>query len=148
MPMVRHFLLKVNAPEAARKLIGRLVSGDEADAPQIRTAKDWHVGVEPGPGDDTASAPCCKPCDCVNVSIPWLGLLALEVKDRIPSPSRSSRSRHSLPVPPRARNLSATPELMLRRIGLRFRERPRSCSRTLHAISPGGDDNGLEQTVS
>jgi len=86
MPMVRHFLLKVNAPEAARKLIGRLVSGDEADAPQIRTAKDWHVGVEPGPGDDTASAPCCKPCDCVNVSIPWLGLLALEVKDRIPSP--------------------------------------------------------------
>ena len=34
MPMVRHFLLKVNAPEAARKPIECLVSGDEADAPQ------------------------------------------------------------------------------------------------------------------
>ena len=45
MPMVRHVLLKVNAPAAARKLFGRLVSGDEADVPQLTTAKDWHVGI-------------------------------------------------------------------------------------------------------
>jgi hypothetical protein len=48
MRMVRHFLLKVNAAGPARKLLGRLVSGDEADAPRITTAKDWHVGFEPG----------------------------------------------------------------------------------------------------
>ena len=48
--MVRHFLLTVGVPASARKLLGRLVSGDEADAPQITTAEDWHVGFEPGPG--------------------------------------------------------------------------------------------------
>jgi deferrochelatase/peroxidase EfeB len=90
MPMVRHFLLKVTAPAAARKLIGRLVSGDEADAPQITTAKDWHVGFEPGPGDDPASAPRCKPDYCLNVGITWPGLLALEVKDRVPTLSFES----------------------------------------------------------
>lgn len=25
-------------------MLGRLVSGDESDAPQITTAEDWHVG--------------------------------------------------------------------------------------------------------
>jgi hypothetical protein len=34
MPMVRHFLLTVGDPATARKLLGRLVSGDETDAPQ------------------------------------------------------------------------------------------------------------------
>jgi deferrochelatase/peroxidase EfeB len=83
MPMVRHFLLKVSTPAAARRLIGRLVRGDERDAPQITTAKDWHVGFEPGPGDDVTSAPRCKTDYCLNVGITWPGLLALEVKDRI-----------------------------------------------------------------
>src|ERR1700760_4778225 len=54
MPIVRHFLLKVDVPAAARQLLGRLVHGDEADAPQITTARDWHVGFEPGPGDNPA----------------------------------------------------------------------------------------------
>src|SRR4051812_44764262 len=54
MPMVRHFLLTVDVPAAARKLLGRLVSGDESDVPQITTAEDWHVGFEPGPGDNLA----------------------------------------------------------------------------------------------
>ena len=45
MPMVRHFLLTVGIPAQARKLLGRLVSGDESDAPQITTAADWHVGL-------------------------------------------------------------------------------------------------------
>jgi hypothetical protein len=90
MPMVRHFLLKVTAPAAARKLIGRLVSGDEGDAPQITTAKDWHVGFAPGPGDDLTSVPRCKPDYCLNVGITWQGLLALEVKDHIPTLSFKS----------------------------------------------------------
>lgn len=90
MPMVRHFLLKVNAPAAARKLLGRLVNGDETDAPQITTAKDWHVGFEPGPGDDLAAPPRCKPDYCLNLGITWPGLLALEVKDRVPNLSFKS----------------------------------------------------------
>ena len=49
MPMVRHFLLTVGAPAHARRQLGRLVSGDESDAPQITTAEDWHVGFAPGP---------------------------------------------------------------------------------------------------
>jgi deferrochelatase/peroxidase EfeB len=90
MPMVRHFLLKVNTPVAARKLLGRLVSGDETDAPQITTAQDWHVGFEPGPGDNLADAPRCKPDYCLNLGITWTGLLALEVKDRVPNLSFKS----------------------------------------------------------
>ena len=35
MPMVRHFLLTVGVPAKARQLLGRLASGNEADAPQI-----------------------------------------------------------------------------------------------------------------
>ncbi len=31
MPMVRHFLLTVGIPAEARKLLGRLISGNEAD---------------------------------------------------------------------------------------------------------------------
>jgi hypothetical protein len=37
MPMVRHFLLTVGAPAQARKLLGRLVSGNEADATRRRS---------------------------------------------------------------------------------------------------------------
>jgi deferrochelatase/peroxidase EfeB len=85
MPIVRHFLLKVTAPAAARQLLGRLVSGDETDAPQITTAKDWHVGMEPGPGDDLAAPARCKPDYCLNLGVTWPGLLALEVKDRVPN---------------------------------------------------------------
>jgi hypothetical protein len=90
MPMVRHFLLKVKTPAVARKLIGRLVTGNEADAPQITTAKDWHVGFEPGPSVDLASPPRCKPDYCLNLGITWPGLLALEVKDRVPGLSFKS----------------------------------------------------------
>jgi deferrochelatase/peroxidase EfeB len=83
MPMVRHFLLTVGVPAAARKLLGRLVSGDESDAPQITTAEDWHVGFEPGPGDDPADVPSRQPDYCLNLGITWSGLVALEIKDRV-----------------------------------------------------------------
>jgi len=33
--------------EPRSQLLGRLVTGDESDAPQITTAADWHVGFEP-----------------------------------------------------------------------------------------------------
>jgi deferrochelatase/peroxidase EfeB len=90
MPMVRHFLLTVGIPAEARKLLGRLVSGNEADAPQITTAKDWHVGFEAGPGDNPDEAPRRKPDYCLNVGITWPGLIALDIKDRIPTLSFKS----------------------------------------------------------
>lgn len=90
MPMVRHFLLTVGDPATARKLLGRLVSGDEADAPQITTAEEWQVGFAPGPGDITTELPRRKPDYCLNVGITWPGLIALEIKDRVPTLSFKS----------------------------------------------------------
>src|SRR5271169_6875588 len=55
MPLVRHFLLTVGDPARARRVLGRLVSGDEADTPQITTAEEWQVGFAPGPADDPES---------------------------------------------------------------------------------------------
>jgi deferrochelatase/peroxidase EfeB len=90
MPMVRHFLLKVGVAAEARKLLGRLAGGDESDAPQITTAEDWHVGFAPGPRDILDDVPRCKPDYCLNLGITWPGLVALEVKDRVPTISFKS----------------------------------------------------------
>jgi deferrochelatase/peroxidase EfeB len=90
MPMVRHFLLTVGVPAEARRMLGRLVSGDESDAPQITTAEDWHVGFEPGPGDNPTDVPRRKPDYCLNLGITWPGMLALEIKDRVPTLSFKS----------------------------------------------------------
>ena len=61
-----------------------------SDLPQITTAEDWHVGFEPGPGDNLADAPRRKPDYCLNVAITWPGMIALEVKDRVPTLSFKS----------------------------------------------------------
>jgi deferrochelatase/peroxidase EfeB len=90
MPMVRHFLLEVGEPARARKLLGRFINGDESDSPQITTSRDWHVGFEPGPGDNRAEPPRRKPDYCLNVGITWPGLVALEVTNRVPSLSFKS----------------------------------------------------------
>ena len=90
MPMVRHFLLTVGTPAQARRQLGRLVSGDESDVPQITTAEDWHVGFAPGPGDDPAAAPRRKPDYCLNIGITWPGLVALEIEERVPTLSFKS----------------------------------------------------------
>jgi Dyp-type peroxidase family len=90
MPMVRHFLLSVEVPAKARKLLGRLVSGDESDAPQITTAEDWHIGFAPGPGDNPADAPRRKPDYCLNLGITWPGMIALEIRNRVPTLSFKS----------------------------------------------------------
>jgi deferrochelatase/peroxidase EfeB len=85
MPMVRHFLLAVGVPAKARQLLGRLVSGDESDAPQITTAEDWRVGFKPGPGDNPADPPRRTPDYCLNLGVTWPGMLALELRDRVPT---------------------------------------------------------------
>jgi deferrochelatase/peroxidase EfeB len=90
MPMVRHFLLTVGVPGEARKLLGRLVSGNELDAPQITTAEDWHVGFEPGPDDNRSDVPKRKPDYCLNIGITWPGLIALEIGNRLPTLSFNS----------------------------------------------------------
>jgi hypothetical protein len=90
MPMVRHFLLTVGAPAEARKLLGRFVDGNEADAPQVTTAEDWHVGFEPGPRDNADDIPRRKPDYCLNVGITWPGLVALQIRDRVPTLSFKS----------------------------------------------------------
>src|SRR5260370_10440443 len=77
MPMVRHFLLSVGVPAKARELLGRLASGDESDAPQITTAEDWHVGLQPGPGDNLSDSPPRKPDYCVNLGMTCPGRIAL-----------------------------------------------------------------------
>ncbi|PYK57445.1 MAG: hypothetical protein DME43_15140, partial [Verrucomicrobia bacterium] len=90
MPMVRHFLLTVGVPAEARKLLGRLVSGDESDAPQITTAEEWQVGFVAGPGDNAAEVSRHKPDYCLNLGITWQGMIALEIKDRVPTLSFNS----------------------------------------------------------
>jgi deferrochelatase/peroxidase EfeB len=90
MPMVRHFLLTVSVPAEAGKILGRLVSGNETDAPQITTAEDWHIGFEPGPGDNVTDPPRRKPDYCLNLGITWPGLIAWEIKDRVPALSFKS----------------------------------------------------------
>ena len=90
MLMVRHFLLTVRTPAEARRQLGRLVSGDESDLPQITTAADWHVGFAPGPLDDPADAPRCEPDYCLNIGITWPGLVALGLERRVPTLSFKS----------------------------------------------------------
>ena len=117
MPMVRHFLLTVGAPAQARRQLGRLVSGDESDVPQITTAEDWHVGFAPGPGDDLAEAPRRTPDYCLNVGITWPGLVALEVEQRVPTLSFESFGVVHRRSRAHARNWSATPDQVRPRTG-------------------------------
>ena len=106
--MVRHFLLTVGAPAQARTQLGRLVSGDESDAPQITTAEDWHVGFAPGPRDDPAAGPRRKPDYCLNIGITWAGLVALEVEERVPTLSFKSFGAFIEGAAPRAELIGDT----------------------------------------
>ena len=108
MPMVRHFLLAVGDPAQARRQLGRFVSGDESDAPQITTAEDWHVGFAPGPFDDPAAAPRHTPDYCLNVGITWPGLVALEIGQRVPTLSFKSFGAFIEGAAERAERVGAT----------------------------------------
>jgi deferrochelatase/peroxidase EfeB len=136
MPMVRHFLLAVGVPAAARKLLGRLVSGDESDTPQITTAEDWHVGFEPGPNDNIADPPHRKPDYCLNVGITWQGLIALEIKQRVPNISFKSFGAFTEGAAERAKLVGDTgPSAPQNWVG-GFGKGSDHVLVTLHAISP------------
>src|SRR5712671_1363048 len=136
MPIVRHFLLTVGDPAEARKVLGRFVNGDESDAPQITTAEDWHVGFEPGPGDNLADVPRRKPDYCLNVGITWPGMIALEIKDRVPAISFKSFAAFTAGAAERAKLVGDTgasaPENWIDAFG----KGSDHVLVTLHAISP------------
>jgi len=136
MPMVRHFLLTVGIPAEARRLLGRLVSGDESEAPQITTAKDWHVGFEPGPGDNLADVPRHKPDYCLNLGITWPGLMALEVKDRIPTVSFKSFGAFTAGAAERAKLVGDTGASAPQNWISAFGKGSDHVLVTLHAITP------------
>jgi len=136
MPIVRHFLLTVGIPAQARKLLGRLVSGDESDAPQITTAENWHVGFEPGPGDNPAEPPRRKPDYCLNLGITWAGLVALEIKDRVPTLSFKSFGAFTAGAAERAELVGDTGASAPRNWIGGFGKGNDHVLLTLHAISP------------
>ena len=136
MPMVRHFLLSVRVPAEARKTLGRLVNGDESDAPQITTADDWHVGFEPGPEDNLADLPRHKPDYCLNVGITWPGMLALELKDLVPSLSFKSFGSFLAGAAERAKLVGDTGASAPENWVGRFGKGDDHLLVTLHALSP------------
>jgi deferrochelatase/peroxidase EfeB len=136
MPMVRHFLLTVDAPGKAREPLGRLVSGDESDAPQITTAEDWHVGFAPGPGDNLEDVPRRKPDYCLNVGITWPGLIALEIKDRVPKMSFKSFGAFIAGATARAELVGDTGASAPQNWIGAFRAGSDHVMVTLHALSP------------
>ena len=136
MPLVRHFLLRVRVPSVARKVLGRLVSGDESDAPQMTTAEEWQVGFAPGPGDSPTDLPRRKPDYCLNVGITWPGLVALEVDDLVPALSFKSFSAFTAGAAARAHLVGDTgPSAPQNWIG-GFGTGSDHIMVTLHAISP------------
>ncbi len=136
MPMVRHFLLTVGVPGKARKLFGRLVSGDESDSPQITTAEEWHVGFGPGPRDKTADAPRYKPDYCLNLGITWPGIVALEIKDRVPTLAFKSFGAFTAGAAQRAQLVGDTGASSPEHWGGAFGKGTDHVLVTLHAIGP------------
>ena len=136
MPMVRHFLLTVNVPAAARKILGRLVSGDESDVPQITTAEDWHVGFEPGPGDNSTEPPRRKPDYCLNIGITWQGMIALEIQKRVPNVSFKSFGAFTEGAAARAKLVGDTGPSAPENWADAFQKGADHVMVTLHAISP------------
>jgi len=136
MPMVRHFLLTVRVPSEARKILARLVSGDESDTPQITTAEDWHVGFEPGPGDNPAEPPRHKPDYCLNIGITWPGMIALEIKQRVPNVSFKSFGAFTEGAAARAKLVGDTGPSGPENWVDAFRKGADHVMVTLHAISP------------
>lgn len=74
MPVVRHLLLSVAEPGAARAVLGRLVSGDESDA--LRVSSAAAVPSPPGSPSNLGYR--------LYVGLTWPGLVALQVPDLVP----------------------------------------------------------------
>jgi deferrochelatase/peroxidase EfeB len=68
MPTVRNFLMKVTNAAAGRAALGRTASGNETDVPQITSAEEPAFGAQ----------------YYLQVGITWPGLIALELRDRVP----------------------------------------------------------------
>ena len=134
--MVRHFLLSVGAPAAARRQLGRLVSGDESDVLQITTAADWHVGFAPGPNDDPTDVPSRKPDYCLNIGLTWPGVLALQLEEHVPTLSFKSFGAFVEGAAPRAELIGETGASSPRNWVGAFAEGRGHVLVTLHAISP------------
>ena len=113
----------------------------KSDAPQITTAEDWHVGFEPGPGDNPAEVPRRKPDYCLNLGITWPGLIALEIKDRVPSLSFKSFGAFIAGAAERAELVGDTGASAPQNWIGGFGKGSDHVLVTLHAISPGGDDH-------
>lgn len=64
MPLVRHFVLRINSADGTKRFLGGLVNRDPLSSPQITTAVDW--------GDK-------KPDYCLNVGFTYEGLKALKL---------------------------------------------------------------------
>jgi hypothetical protein len=116
--------------------LGRLVSGDEADAPQITTAEDWHVGFAPGPNDNLDDVPRRKPDYCLNLGITWPGLLALEIKDRVPALSFKSFGAFVAGAAERAEFVGDTGPSAPQNWIDAFKTESGDVMVTLHAVSP------------
>ena len=134
--MVRHFLLTVNIPAQARKVLGKLVSGSETDAPQITTAEDWHVGFAPGPVDDPTEAPRRKPDYCLNVGITWSGINALEIRQLVPNISFKSFGAFTEGAAARAKLVGDTGASSPENWIAAFQKDEGHVMVTLHALSP------------
>lgn len=148
MPMVRHFLLTVQQPEKAREMLGRLVNGNETDVPQITTAVDWHVGFEPGPLDNIEDLPKRKPDYCLNVGITWPGMIALQIKDKVPGISFKSFDAFTLGAATRASRVGDTgPSAPEKWVG-DFGKGTDHVLITLHAISPEAIDTYTDRLTS
>ena len=148
MPMVRHFLLTVGAPAHARRQLGRFVSGDESDVPQITTAADWHVGFAPGPRDDPTAAPRCTPDYCLNIGITWPGLVALEIEERVPTLSFKSFGAFIEGAAQRAESVGETGPSSPQNWIAGFGKGHDHVLVTLHAISPEAMEMLQRQIVS
>jgi deferrochelatase/peroxidase EfeB len=66
LPAVRHFLLRIADPAAARRSLGRLAGGGAGDGPRITSAAPWRGG---------------KPANCLNVGFTFDGLRAVGLPD-------------------------------------------------------------------
>lgn len=136
MPLVRHFLLTVTNPAKARELLGCFVNGDESAFPQMTTAKDWHVGFEPGPLDNINETPKRKPDYCLNIGITWPGMMAMEIKERVPELSFKSFAAFQSGAAERAKLVGDTGSSDPQHWTGGFGKGKDHVLVTLHAISP------------
>src|SRR5207237_1449392 len=83
-------VLMLGVAPGACMLHDRHMIDGESYVRRIRTAKEGQVGYEAGEGDNAAEFSRHKPDYCLNLGITWQGLIALEIKDRVPTLSFNS----------------------------------------------------------